>query len=68
MFILLRAALLGGVAYLITRSLSRPTMARSAPTARGEPSPRSDLHPGEGNIWPTSESQERAAANAGPGA
>ncbi len=71
MSLLLRAALLGGIAYLITRSLSgdatsvRTSLGTGGSGSRGRP--RRELHPGENNLWPTSESQEAAAAqNAGP--
>lgn len=71
MSILLRAAVLGGIAYLITRSLSQQSSARRSSAAGGRPAPLDELHPGEDgrNIWPTSESQEaqRATAAAGPG-
>ena len=65
MSLLIRAALLGGIAYLITRSLSEPSQRRYA-LSRRRTTPRGDLHPGENNLWPTSESQERAGATAGP--
>ncbi len=70
MSLLIRAALLGGIAYLITRSLSSgDSMQRGSMSGRQRSaSPRGELHPGENNIWPTSESQETASANAGPGA
>lgn len=68
MSILLRAALLGGIAYLITRSLStaRPTRHRPMLTGEDGSSPLGELHPGENHVWPTSESQQRATAAAGP--
>ena len=66
MSLLVRAAVLGAIAYFVTRSLSTTRAQRSAGNADfGEP--LDELHPGENNIWPTSESQP-AAANAGPGA
>ena len=65
MSLLFRAALLGGIAYLITRSLSTPRHASHRPMPTGS-SPLDELHPGENHVWPTSESQERATANAGP--
>ena len=66
MSLLFRAALLGGIAYLITRSLStaRPSSHRTM-TGEGS-SPLDELHPGENHVWPTSESQQRATAAAGP--
>jgi hypothetical protein len=70
MSLLLRAALLGGIAYLITRSLSGDSTMQRRSLAGGQrtASPRDELHPGENNIWPTSESQQAtSAANAGPG-
>lgn len=69
MSILIRAALLGGIAYLITRSLSGNTgQRRSLTSGSRRTSPMNELHPGENHIWPTSESQEqqRATASAGP--
>jgi hypothetical protein len=68
MSILLRAAVLGGIAYFITRSLSGNSMPRrSARSGNDRSSPDRELHPGE-NIWPTSESQSATTANAGPSA
>jgi uncharacterized membrane protein len=74
MSILLRAAILGGIAYYITRSLTGTTMSvrRSAAAggsggSGGRAALRRELHPGENNVWPTSQSQQAAAAeNAGP--
>jgi hypothetical protein len=69
MSILIRAALLGGIAYLITRSLSGNTgQRRSLTSGSRRTSLMNELHPGENHIWPTSESQEqqRATASAGP--
>jgi hypothetical protein len=70
MSLLLRAALLGGIAYLITRSLShnagRLSHRRSAMHGEDGAAPLGELHPGENHVWPTSESQQRAAAAAGP--
>ncbi|HET9023399.1 MAG TPA: hypothetical protein VFN64_02440 [Burkholderiaceae bacterium] len=71
MSILIRAALLGGIAYLITRSLSgrsapRRALARSRPSAS-----TNELDSGQDNLWPTSESQQTArtaAVNASPDA
>lgn len=71
MSLLLRAALLGGIAYLITRSLSdNPGMRRRSLAGRERgAAPRDELHPGENHIWPTSESQQATtASNAGPSA
>lgn len=68
MSIILRAALLGGIAYLITRSLSGNSADRQSTVRRSRTSPTNELPPGESNIWPTSESQQPAAANAGPAA
>lgn len=66
MSLLLRAAVLGGIAYLITRSMSGNSMQRrSMRSGSDRSSPVRELHPGE-NIWPTSESQQSATANAGP--
>ena len=68
MSILLRAAVLGGIAYLITRSMSGNSMQRrSARSGNDRTSAVRELHPG-GNIWPTSESQSATTANAGPSA
>jgi hypothetical protein len=68
MSILFRAAVLGGIAYLITRSMSGNSMQRrSARSGNDRTSPVRELHPGE-NIWPTSESQSPTTANAGPSA
>ena len=71
MSLLLRAAVLGGIAYFITRSLSGNTMSvrRSTGTggSGGSGALRRELHPGENNIWPTSESKQATATeNAGP--
>ena len=65
MSILLRAAVLGGIAYLITRSLSgnSPMARRSVASRHGGASSRRDL---ESNIWPTSESQQTTAENVAP--
>ena len=69
MSLLLRAAVLGGIAFLITRSLSSSdSQRRSLNYGRRRSSPVRELHPGENNVWPTSESQQPASANAGPGA
>jgi len=68
MSILLRAAVLGGIAYLITRSMSgNSTQRRSLRSGTDRSSPARELHPGE-NLWPTSESQSATTANAGPSA
>jgi hypothetical protein len=66
MSLLIRAALLGGIAYLITRSLTGPSPQGRLPLSGGRSSARRDLHPGEDTLWPTSQTQERAAADAGP--
>lgn len=68
MSLLFRAALLGGIAYLITRSLSTARHASHRPMLTGEEgsSPRGELHPGENHVWPTSESQQGATAATGP--
>ena len=68
MSILIRAALLGGIAYLITRSLSGSSAQRRSLSRSGRTAPANELLPGESNLWPTSESQQTTAANAGPGA
>ena len=69
MSLLLRAAVLGGIAFLITRSLSNNTPRRALAGGSGHrSSPLRELHPGENHVWPTSESQPPASANAGPGA
>ena len=65
MSLLLRAAVLGGIAYLITRSMSGNSMQRRSMRSGSRANPVRELHPGE-NIWPTSESQQSATANAGP--
>ena len=65
MSLLLRAAVLGGIAYLITRSMSsNSTGRRSMRSARDRASPVRELHPGD-HVWPTDESQP-APASAGP--
>ena len=64
MSLLLRAAVLGGIAYLITRSLRGYSLTRRRPMGSGA-SPLDDLHPDESHVWPTSPSQP-ASANAGP--
>lgn len=68
MSLLLRAALLGGIAYLVTRSLSQASRMSHHRSMTGEEgySPLGERHPGENNIWPTSDSQQRATAAAGP--
>jgi hypothetical protein len=68
MSILLRAALLGGIAYLITRSLSTARHSGYRPMLTGGEgsSPLGGLNPGETHVWPTSESQQRSPATAGP--
>ena len=68
MSILIRAALLGGIAYLITRSLSGSSAQRRSLSRSGRTAPTNELNPGEDHVWPTSESQQTAAANAGPSA
>jgi hypothetical protein len=68
MSLLFRAAVLGAIAYFITRSLSANTGAHKRYAAHDDATaPLNELHPGEDNVWPTSESRP-AAANAGPGA
>lgn len=62
MSILLRAAILGGIAYFITRSLRGESMQRRSLSYQP---PGSEPHPGENHVWPTAEAQP-AAANAGP--
>ncbi len=72
MSLLLRAAVLGGIAYYITRSLrnNASSMQRGSSSSvsgsGGYGAPVNELHPGENNLWPTSESQQPASANAGP--
>lgn len=81
MSLLIRAAVLGGLAYFITRSMRGPHAAThvhrqragggaaaggTASPAGGTASPVGELHPGEDNVWPTSDSKTAAAANAGP--
>jgi hypothetical protein len=73
MSLLLRAAILGGIAYFITRSLTGNTMsvrrsgAGGSGGSGGSAALRRDLHPGENHVWPTSTSQEATTAeNAGP--
>ena len=67
MSLLFRAALLGGIAYLITRSLSTARHPSHRPMLTGQgSSPLDELHPDETHVWPTSESQQRATAAAGP--
>lgn len=65
MSLLLRAAVLGGIAYFITRSMSRNSnQRRSMRSGSDRSNPARQLQPGE-NIWPTSEAQS-ATAHAGP--
>ena len=64
MSLLLRAAVLGGIAYFITRSMSNNSVQGRSLRGSNRSGPVRELHPGE-NIWPTSESQS-ATANAGP--
>jgi hypothetical protein len=71
MSLLLRAAVLGGIAYFITRSMRGPQPHQRSLSARGHRSmgsaaPLDELHPGEDHVWPTSESQRPVPANAGP--
>jgi hypothetical protein len=66
MSVLIRAALLGGIAFLITRALSGQSSHHRRALAGGRSLPRGDMHPSQSHIWPTSESQERAAADVGP--
>jgi hypothetical protein len=71
MSLLLRAAVLGGIAYFITRSMRGPqthhrTMSARGNRAMGSAGPQDELHPGEDHVWPTSESQRPVPANAGP--
>jgi hypothetical protein len=66
MSLLLRAAVLGGIAYLITRAMRDDSMVRRS-LSRDGGGLREDLHPDEANVWPTSESRQRtAAADVGP--
>lgn len=68
MSILFRAAVLGGIAYLITRSMSGNSMQRRAMRSGSDSnraSPVGELHPGE-NIWPTSDTKSSTTANVGP--
>jgi hypothetical protein len=67
MSLLFRAAVLGAIAYFITRSLSTSARARNRFAGDAGAAPIDELHPGENNVWPTSENQP-AAANAGPSA
>lgn len=66
MSLLFRAAVLGGIAYLITRSMSGNSMQRRSMRYGDRSSPVRELHPGE-NIWPTSETKSATEANVGPG-
>jgi hypothetical protein len=68
MSILLRAAVLGGIAYFITRSMRGAAGARRATAYGGgrHSTPLGELHPGESHVWPTSESQRQEPASAGP--
>ena len=68
MSLLIRAAVLGAIAYFISRSLPKSGSARRQFAGdAGSAAPVDELHPGENNVWPTSDRQP-AAANAGPGA
>lgn len=64
MSLLLRAAVLGGIAYFITRSLRGYSLTRRRSMGSGI-SALDDLQPDESHVWPTSPSQP-ASANAGP--
>lgn len=67
MGLLLRAAVLGGIAYFITRSLSGNSMQRRTMGSRNDRSlPVPEPHRGETHVWPTSPSEQSATANAGP--
>ena len=72
MSLLIRAAVLGGIAYFITRSLRANASGQQRFRFSGESSgtgpaaPVDELHPGESNIWPTSESRQPASTTAGP--
>jgi hypothetical protein len=65
MSILLRAAVLGGIAYFITRSLRGNSPMSRRSMGSGGASPLDELQPDESHVWPTSPSQP-APANAGP--
>ena len=71
MSLLLRAAVLGGIAYFITRSMRGSSSHRRA--VGSAPSYGSDSDAGsrsatlgEDHVWPTSPSQQPTSANAGP--
>ena len=73
MSLLIRAAILGGIAYFITRSMRANATSgqqRWAGEARrsgvGSGAPVDELHPDESNVWPTSESKQTTPATAGP--
>jgi hypothetical protein len=61
MSLLLRAAIVGGIAYFITRSLSSASRQQRSTNAEdlneGASAPVGELHPGENNVWPTVERQ-----------
>lgn len=78
MSLLLRAAVLGGIAYFITRSMrgssshrratGSATPYRSGSNADSRSEALGELQPGENHVWPTSPSQQPTSVNAGPGA
>jgi hypothetical protein len=64
MSLLLRAAIVGGLAYWITRSLSSASRSPEPADAARPSAPVDELHPGN-NVWPSSD-QQPAAASTGP--
>lgn len=65
MSLLLRAAIVGGIAYWITRSLSSASRQQKSAGAQSPAAPIDELHPGENNVWPNSDKQP-AASSVGP--
>ena len=63
MSLLLRAAVLGGIAYLISRSMSGNSTSRRAKHTGREDADR-DMD--ASHVWPTSDARQPATANAGP--
>lgn len=65
MSLLLRAAVLGGIAYLITRSMSGNSTSRRAAHA-GRADRGREVNPDE-HVWPTTDARQPASATADPG-
>jgi hypothetical protein len=65
MSLLLRAAVLGGIAYLITRSMSGGSTSRRAMRS-GREDPIREVDSDASHVWPTSDDRQPASANTGP--